>query len=134
MGCMTVGAADIVSPVLTAPKIVVSLFARVAGKTSFGNCLGVLALKGNDASFYGRVLDVFFAGAMTLLATLNLVLPAVELTQFRMFCFRKRVELIFVTGFAGLGTDIVIAVGIRHSRNIYAVALGSQSFGSGKRS
>lgn len=61
---MTIGAADVVAPMLAAPEIIVSFFARVTGETSFGSFLRRLVFERNYLGYIAAALDVRLSGSV----------------------------------------------------------------------
>src|SRR5712692_4535558 len=102
---VTIRAANIVAPVLAAPKVVVLFLSRMAGKTSFGNLFGRLVLERDDL---GRIAlrNVGLAGAMTLLAAGNFSFPTADRGKLGMRRMRERLELILMAVFTGLASGI----------------------------
>jgi hypothetical protein len=108
---VTVGAADVISPMLTATEVIVFLFPSVTGQTGFGDLLRGFVFERDD--FCGVAFgDVLFTWSMTRFTSGDLVLPAAETAQFCMRRWNKVLELIFVaisTCFAAhvtiIGTD-----------------------------
>src|SRR6185369_589224 len=73
---VAIGAADIVAPMYTAPKIIVAFSTRMAGKTRFRDRFRILAGEDNYAALNSRIIDVLFARPVARLATLYFVFPA----------------------------------------------------------
>lgn len=105
---MTVGAADIVAPVLATTEVVVFIFASVAGQACLGDRLRRLVRKGEDLRFIA-LLNVCFTRAMTLLAASHFALPGPESRELGMRGMREVLELIFVAVLARIAADVVIA-------------------------
>ena len=124
MCAVTVGAADIVAPVLAAPVVVVLLAARMARETSVGDLLGrhrfqdanlqvVLLDRGwVCARVNGRVdhVNVGLAGAVTGLAAHNLALPTFLIRELGVRGVGEVVELIFVTVLTAFAADQISRV------------------------
>ena len=113
---MTVSAADVVAPVFAAAEVITFLFARMAGKTRLRNFLRRLVLERNDlrrvALFHMRL-----ARPMTRFAACYFVFPTVDTREASVGSMREDFELILVTVFAGVATDVII-VGRRSARTI----------------
>ena len=103
---MAINTTDVVAPVLAAAEVVVLFFAGVTGKTRLGDVLRRHAFERNDL-FRIALFTMSFARPMTRFATGHLILPAANLYELRMRSVREGFELIFVTVFAGIATDIV---------------------------
>ena len=103
---VTVCAANIIAPVLATPEVVVFLFASMAGKTSLRDCLGRFILERNDLcriAFRSMVL----AWTMASLATRDFAFPTADRGKLGMRSVGEGFELIFVTIFAGIATDVI---------------------------
>src|SRR6187551_1510313 len=72
---VTVGAADVVSPMLAALIVVVAFLARVTAEARLRNSLGVHILERDHCARYSRVLHMLGTRAVTALASYDLVLP-----------------------------------------------------------
>ena len=106
---MTVGTADVVSPVLAAPEVIVLFLPRVTSKTGFGGFLRRLAFKRNDllgVAFF----DVRFARSMTRFTASHFVIPTADLRELGVRRVRERLELIFVAVFACVAADVVVFI------------------------
>ena len=104
---MTLGAADIVAPVFTTPKVVALFFARVTGKTGFGDLFWCLVFERDDlcrVAFF----RVSLSWAMASFAAGYLVLPAVDTREARVRSVREGFELVFVAGIAGVAAGVVV--------------------------
>ena len=74
---MTVGAADVVTPMLATTEVVVFFSSCMTGQTSFGDLFRRLVLEGDDLCWV-TLLAVGFPRAMTSLTSGNLVFPTVD--------------------------------------------------------
>lgn len=106
---VTVGAADIVTPVLTAAKVVVLFPAGMATETSLRGFFRRLTFEGND------LLGITFlcvgpAWTMARLATGNFIFPTAYFDELSVRGVREGLELILVTVFAGIAADIVFGI------------------------
>src|SRR5205085_3364160 len=122
---VTVGAADVVAPVLAAPVVVVLLTPRVACETGFGDLLGRLMLENANLEvlFFdlGRVLpgvnrcvdriNVRLACAVAGLAADYLALPTRFVGELGVGRVREVVELIFVAVATAFRPDVIGRVG-----------------------
>ncbi len=72
---MTISAADIVAPVLAAPKVIAFFFARMTRETRLGNLFRRFVFERDDF-FRVTLFEVRFAWAMTLFAAGNFSFPA----------------------------------------------------------
>jgi len=75
---MAFGTADVVTPMLTAPEVVMFFTTSMTTETSFGNLFLRFVLKGNDFGWVG-FFNVCPARAMTRFAAGYLVLPTSNL-------------------------------------------------------
>jgi hypothetical protein len=103
---MTVSAANIVPPMLTAAEIVVLFFASMTPKTGLRSLLRRLVLKGNDL-LWVAFFKVGPAWAMTRLAACHLALPAINFGKLRVGSVGERFELLFVAVFARFTSYII---------------------------
>jgi hypothetical protein len=62
---VTVGAADVVAPVFTAPVVIMFFLSRVTGEAVVGDLLWGLVLKGPDFGFVSAALNVSLTGTVT---------------------------------------------------------------------
>ena len=109
---MTVGATNIVAPVLSTTKVVAFFFPGVATQTSLRRFLRSLVLERNDLRriAFGNMV---FARAMTRFAAGRFIFPAAHRRQLRVRGVRIGFELIFVAVFTGIAADIA---GVGHGR------------------
>ena len=106
---MTVGTADVVSPVLAAPEVIVLFLSRVTRKTGFGGFLRRLAFERNDL-FRITFFDVRLAWSMTRFTASHFVVPTADLRELGVRRVRESLELIFVAIFAGIAADVVVFI------------------------
>jgi hypothetical protein len=132
---MTIGAADIVSPMLAATEIIVFFLTRVASEAGFGDLFCVLVFEGNYLGFVAVGFDVGLAGAMTGFAADDLAFPCLELFEFPVFRVGDTIGLRIVTGGAGFRTDIFARVGrgTRRPRRVGADVAASDRRQTGSR-
>ena len=109
---VTIGAADVVAPVLAAAEVVVLFLAGVTSQTGLGDLFGRFVLERDDL-FRVAFFAVRLAGGVTRLATRHLILPTANLRELRMRRVRERLELIFVTVLARVAADIAVGVARR---------------------
>ena len=124
---MTVSTTDVVAPVFTAAEVVVLFASGVAGQAGFGDLLGRLVFERDDLC---RVAfrDVLLAWSMTRLTASHLVFPTAQTAEFGVRSRDEVFELIFVTVFAGLASDVLL-VASRHAGEI----IGNSSYGDRER-
>src|SRR5690349_2782251 len=106
---VTIGAADVVAPVLAAAEVVVLFPAGVTSQTSLGDLFGRFILERDDLfriAFFG----VRLARTVARLATRHLVLPTANLRELRMRSMRESLELVFVTVLARIAADVAVGV------------------------
>ena len=103
---MTIGATDVVAPVLATAEVIALFFARVARKTSLGSLLRRFILERNDL---GRIAfgNMVLAGTVTGFATGYLVFPTANFGKLSVRGMGISFELIFVTVLAGVAANIV---------------------------
>ena len=105
---MTIRTAYAVTEVFAAPKIVSFLFARMTGKTSLGNLFRRLVFERDD--FRGiAFFQVGLTWSMTRLAACYFLFPTADFGETGVRSMGKRFELVFVTVFAGVATDVIIS-------------------------
>jgi hypothetical protein len=103
---VTIGAADIVPPMLATPKVVAFFFAGMARETRLRNLFGRFVFERDDllrVTFF----EVGFAWAMTLFAAGNFSFPTANLGKLGMTGVRERFELVLVAILAGFAADIL---------------------------
>src|SRR5436190_21335456 len=105
---MTVGTADIVTPMLSAAKIVVTFLARMARQTRFRDHFRILSFERNDLGRIGRIFEVRLTRPVTGFASLGLSFPTRQLGQLGMLGVVEFLELVLVTGFTGFAADIIV--------------------------
>lgn len=111
---MTLGAADIISPVLAPSKIVMRLFTFMTGETGVRDGLGVEIVQVDYLGLIAAAFDVCFTRTVTGLAALYFIFPTFQVAQLGVFSSRKGLELVLVTGSAGITADIIVAGRGRH--------------------
>ena len=99
-----------------APEVVAFLFARMAGKTRFGNLYGRFILERDDLRRV-TLFHVRLAWSMTRLTTCNFLFPTADPGETGVGSMRERFELIFVTVLASLAANVII-VGWRGRRSV----------------
>ena len=105
---VTVGTADVVSPVLAAPEVIVLFLSRVTRKTGFGGFLRRLAFERNDL-FRITFFDVRLAWSMTRFTASHFVVPTADLRELGVRRVRESLELIFVAIFASFTAYVVFS-------------------------
>jgi len=109
---VTIGAADIIAPVLAAAEVIVFLSAGVTAQTRLGDFLRRLVLERNDLlriAFF----DVSLTGTVARLTTRHLLFPTGELDELSVRSVREVFELIFVAIFTNLTADVVSGLRLR---------------------
>lgn len=114
VSCMTLCAADIISPVLAPSKIIMRLFTFVAGQTGVGDGFSVEIVQVDYLGLIAAAFDVCFTRTVTGLAALYFIFPALQVAELGVFSSRKGLELVLVTGSAGITADIIVAGCGRH--------------------
>ena len=106
---MTVGATNVITPVLATTKVIALFFAGVTGETRLRDFFRRLVLKRNDLGgiAFGNVI---LARTVTSLATRYLIFPTGNIGELRMRRVRKSLELILVTILAGVAADVITRV------------------------
>ena len=104
---MTVGATDVVAPMLAAPKVIVLFPAGMAVETRFRGFLRGLVLEGDYLGHITAALNVSLARAVAGFAPRDLVLPTAYLCEVGVRSVREGFELILVAVFAGFAADVI---------------------------
>lgn len=115
---VTIGAADVITPVLAAAKIIVTFLARMTRQTGFRYHFRILSFERNDLGRISSVFEVSLAGAVTGFASLGLSFPARQLGQLGVLGLVKFLELVLVTSLAGFASDVIVRRTRRRSRHI----------------
>ena len=106
---MTIGAADVVAPVFTAPEVVVLFPAGMATQTRLRDLFRRFGLERNDLLRIA-FLCVRFTWTMARFAAGDLCFPTADLEKLRVRSVRERFELIFVTVSTALAADVVLGI------------------------
>src|SRR6185503_19492590 len=104
---VTIGATDVVSPMLAATEVIPLFLAGVAGKTSLGDFFRVLIRKRNDLGFVSAAIHVRLAWTVTRFAAGDFVFPAANRRQRRVRRVRVGFEDVLVTRLAGVTADVI---------------------------
>ena len=114
---MTIGAADVVAPVFTAPEVVVLFPAGVTPQTGLRGLFRRTSLERDDL-FWITFLCVRFTWTMARLAASNLCFPTADFEKLRVRSVRERFELVFVTLFTAFAADVVLGIVDCNSRRL----------------
>jgi|SRR5215471_3236203 len=106
---MAVSAGDIITPVLSAPEIIVFFLAGVTLQADLGSLFSGFMFESSDFCLVSATLYVVLAWAVTRLTTLVLALP-VCLYETRMRCFVEAIEFGFVASAACLAAYVLILI------------------------
>jgi len=106
MGRVAIGAADVIAPVVSPAEVVALFFAGVARKTGFGDLFRRLVGKTDYLGLVAAAIDVGFTRTVTRFTTSDFVFLAADVRERSVSCMRVGLELIFVTGLAGVAADI----------------------------
>ena len=126
---VTFRAADVIAPVFSATEVVVILFSRMAGQTSFGDRLGVHPFERSDLHLIAARIDVFLSRAVAGFTSDNISFPGSELVKVAVLRSFKKLELCIVTRSARFRSYVpVISRG--RSRRRLSVTAGVLGYGS----